>query len=346
MELAIGVPDETEPFPYPRNPWDVARWAGGSSSGSASGIAAGMFLGALGSDTGGSIRLPASYCGVTGHKPTFGLVPKDGVIPLGNSMDAVGPLARTASDARTLLGLIRGHAPADACSVPTITAGEPMPVPSSIDGLRLGVDRSHLGGDAVDPAFRNAFEVAVELLADQGLVITDVTAPMYEEVTAASIITWNAEAYAYHRRALRNQPERFGASARAVFMAGGLLGAGDYIQAQKVRRLGRQRVAGLFDEVDLIMGPTATGVAPRVEGLDFAKVAASVYTNYWSGLGNPALNIPIGFSADGLPFGCQIAAPAFADAALLDVAEVYQRETDFHLRRPVITGQEPLDARR
>ncbi|HEX5191984.1 MAG TPA: amidase [Solirubrobacteraceae bacterium] len=345
MELAIGVPDETEPFPYPRNPWDTTRWAGGSSSGSASGVAAGMFLGALGSDTGGSIRLPATYCGITGHKPTFGLVPKDGVIPLGNSMDVVGPLARTAADARTLLGVIRGHAPADACSAP-IAAGAPMPAPSSIDGLTLGVDRSHLDGDAVDPAFRDAFEAAVEQLAGHGLALVDVSSPMYDEVTAASIITWNSEAYAYHRRALREQPGRFGASARAVFMNGGLIGAGDYIQAQKVRRLGRERVARLFDEVDLIIGPTATGVAPRVEGLDFAQVAASVYTNYWSGLGNPAVNIPIGFSAEGLPFGCQLAAPAFADALLLDVAELYQRDTDFHLRRPASLGREPLDATR
>ena len=220
MELALGVPDESKPFPHPSRVWDDTRWAGGSSSGSAAGVAAGMFLGAVGSDTGGSLRLPAAYCGITTIKPTFGRVPKDGVIPLGNSQDVVGPLARSAEDSAILLDVMSGFSPLDACSTGrdmSNCAGAP---PRPLSNLRVGVDRTHLAGGHVDPELPEIFESAIEVLTGLGLQVVDVPLPLYDELTAASIITWNSEAYAYHKVALRDQWEGFGRSVRAASKPG------------------------------------------------------------------------------------------------------------------------------
>lgn len=334
MEFAIGVPDESKPFPYPRNPWDYRRWAGGSSSGSASGVVAGMFLGSLGSDTGGSIRIPATYCGITGIKPTFGLVPKDGVIPLGNSLDVVGPFARTARDAAAILETIGGHSPLDACST---GAGRPSytePLEQTAQRITVGIDRTNLASAEVDPELPAIFEEAVRQVGELAGAAVDVEVPMYEEITAAAIITWSSESFAYHKRALKEQWNAFGVSARTAFASGSVFSAGDFIQAQKVRRLGRQRVAETFEQVDAVISPTVTSVAPEVEGLDLGRVYASVFTNYWSGLGNPVINIPIGFSKAGLPFGFQIAARPNDEATLLTVANAFQHATDHHLRQP------------
>jgi len=336
MEFALGVPDESKPFAYPRNPWDSRRWSGGSSSGSGAGVAAGMFFGAVGSDTGGSIRIPASYCGVTGLKPTFGRVPKDGVIPLGNSLDVVGPLARSADDIAALMAVMSGHAEADACSATAPAPYSWLPEEPLPRGMRIGVDRSHLDGGHVHPELVEVFDRAIAVLEDAGAVVQEVRLPLYDEVTAATIITWNSEAYAYHKASLGEQWEAFGFSVRTALASGSVFTAADYIQAQKVRRLGSCRADELFTQVDAVVSPTVTSIAPEVDGLDSAKVYASVFTNYWSGLGNPAINVPIGFSGEGLPFGVQIAGRPFEEATLIGIAHRFQTRTDWHLREPAL----------
>jgi aspartyl-tRNA(Asn)/glutamyl-tRNA(Gln) amidotransferase subunit A len=335
MELALGIPDESKPFPYPRNPWDAARWAGGSSSGSAAGVAAGMFLAAVGSDTGGSIRIPSSYCGITGLKPTFGLVPKDGVIPLGNSLDVVGPMTRDARDCATVLAAMVGDRGAAPSSVAPSTGTVHRP-------LRIGVDRSNLSGDHVHPDLPAVFDAAVADLAAGGASVVDVQVPLYDEVTAATIITWNSESLAYHRDNLRTQWSDFGFSVRTALVAGSVFSAADYIQAQKVRRLAQQRLVAMFEDVDIVVSPPVTSVAPLVEGFDQAKLYASVFTNYWSGVGNPVLNLPIGFSDDGLPFGVQVAGRWFEEDLLLAVGSAYQERTSWHLAVPDLAEGEAV----
>ena len=334
MELALGVPDETKPFPYPRNPWDTLRWAGGSSSGSAAGVAAGMFLAAVGSDTGGSLRLPASYCGITAIKPTFGLVPKDGVIPLGSSQDVVGPLCRSAEDASLLLSVMAGFSPLDPTSARSDGVQYDHEFHRDVSTIRIGVDRTALYDEKCDPELRDAFDRAIDVLAGFTSEVCDVQMPLYEEVSAASMITWNSEAYTYHRRALREQWASFGFSVRTAFASGSVFTAADYIQAQKVRRLGRTRISRSLEAVDVIISPTVTGVAPEVEGLDLGKVFASVFTNYWSALGNPVMNLPIGFSRAGLPMGFQVAGRPFEESTLVAVGEQFQRATGWHLQVP------------
>jgi aspartyl-tRNA(Asn)/glutamyl-tRNA(Gln) amidotransferase subunit A len=219
-EHAIGPPDAATPFPVPRNPWDPARYAGGSSSGSASGLVAGMFLGALGTDTGASIRMPAAFCGVTGLKPTFGRVPTTGCWPLAWSLDCVGPMARTARDCALLLDVLTGL---------DVHAGA---LDGDLRGVRVGLDPlvDHAGA-WMDPAVEPALRAAAAALADRGADVVDVALPHYADLTTAAMVTFLSEGAAFHRRNLQERWHEYGASTRAALGAAVLLTGADYVQA-------------------------------------------------------------------------------------------------------------------
>lgn len=344
MEFAIGVPDESKPFPMPRNPWDPARYPGGSSSGSGAGVSAEMFLGALGTDTAGSIRIPAAYCGITGLKGTYGLVSTSGVMPLGPSLDAVGPMTRTAADAAVMLEVMAGFDPLDPASSDVGVAGFSADLGKSLDGLRIGVERKHhLYGDQVDPELPAIFEDAVRELERAGASVREVEIPYYREITDSVLLTMFSEGLACHHRALRDQWGRFGQSARLAFAAGAFFSAQEYVIAQKVRRMGRRIIASLFEDVDVIVCPTTATTAPRIEDLDLSRMIATLFTNLWSGVGSPTISVPMGFGSDGLPFGLQIAGRAFEDALVLRVADAYQRATDWHLRTPALVAARDVE---
>ncbi len=337
MEFALGLTDPDKPFPVPRNPWDTATWPGGSSSGSGAGVAAGMFYAAIGTDTLGSIRIPAGFCGVSGLMPTFGRVPKSGCVPLGYSLDHVGPLARSAADCAAVLEVIAGHHPSDPDCVdaPFIARGHA----GDLAGLRVGLVTEHQLSDQPDPALLPALEAAAGALAAQGADVREAQLPYFPEVVAASIATTVAEALAYHRDDLGRRWLDYSDMTRAMLALGAFVSGADYVQAQRVRRVAQQALRELFTEVDLIACPTLKGGAPSYEVLvsrckDVSWLAGLVNTVYWNFVGNPVLAVPIGFTSVGMPLSMQIAARPFDDTTALRAGEIYQRHTSWHLRRP------------
>jgi len=340
MEFAIGSPDRSKPFPLPRNPWDTDCWTGGSSSGTGGGIAAGLFAAGLGSDTGGSIRIPAAYCGVSGHKQTFGLVPKSGVVPLGFTYDHVGPLARSAEDCALLLDVLVGPTDDDPTTVGVGTFRCAPTVHDGVAGLRIGVARAAtVDGGFCDPGTATSLDAAVAALAAAGATVGDVEFPLWDELHDACFLGLYAEAFAWHRPHLARAWADYGFDTRLGIAQGSLVSAGDYVQLQRVRELGRRAMAVLFAEVDLVIMPTTGRPAPRfgAPGMDRDERLRSLYTPPFNSLGLPALSVPMGF-VDGLPVGLQIVGPAFADALVLRAGAAYQARTDWHRRVPAIAA--------
>jgi aspartyl-tRNA(Asn)/glutamyl-tRNA(Gln) amidotransferase subunit A len=347
MEFAIGLPDLGKPFPVPRNPWDTTTWPGGSSSGSGAGVAAGLFYWAIGTDTGGSIRIPAAFCGVSGLMPTFGRVPKSGCVPLGYSLDHIGPLARSATDCAAVLEVIAGLHPSDPdCVDAPFTAGEPA---QDLAGVRIGVVTENQISAGADPAVHPALEAATAVLADQGADVREVQLPYWQEMVTANIATISAEALAYHRGDMCTRWADYFAATRAFIAQGALISGADYVQAQRVRRVAQQALGELFTEVDLIVCPTTQAGSPSYDSLNegpggIRELMELVNTGYWDCVGNPVLAVPMGFTAAGLPLSVQIAARPFDEATALRAGQVYQDHTDWHLRQPEIAGAESAAA--
>lgn len=335
MEFATGRPDAAKPFPIPRNPWNPDYYAGGSSSGTASGVAVGAILGGLGTDTGGSIRGPAAFCGISGLKPTFGRVPKSGCVPLGYSVDHVGPMARSARDCAILLGVLAGHHPADACSVDEPVDDYLGALTGDLAGLRIGVDRLEGVYPARDPAIAEAFEASLGVLASLGAVLVDVRLPLWHELMAVNWITAHSEAFAYHEPDLRTRWAEYGTPTRTGIGAAPAISGADYVQAQRVRSVGRRVVAELFGGVDLVVTPTTSVAGMRIDELDaLHETASPMHTGYWNPLGNPALAIPMGLTPASLPTSLQIIGRPFEESTVLRAGDAYQRVTDFHLAVP------------
>jgi aspartyl-tRNA(Asn)/glutamyl-tRNA(Gln) amidotransferase subunit A len=343
-EFAVGLPDPLKPFPIPRNPWDPRTYAGGSSSGSGSGVATGMFLAAIGTDTGGSIRMPAAWCGVTGLKPTFGRVPKSGCVPLSFSLDSVGPLARSAWDCAAMLRVLAGHDRSDPDS-------SELPVPDylaeltgDLSGVRVGVARGDdVLPDSADPALTRCYEDATAALESLGASAIEVSLPLWSEASFATIVTLASDAVAYHRPNVGTRWAEYFSATRALLAQGSLLSAADYVQAGRVRRAAQRRLRRLFGEVDLIVSPTTTSgafaydehdVLPDLEAVD-----ATLLTGYWSAVGYPALAVPMGFTADGLPLSRQVAGRPFDEALVLRAGDAYQRITNWHVQEPPLVRE-------
>ncbi|TDD72911.1 amidase [Actinomadura darangshiensis] len=319
MELCCVYPDHAAGEPVSRNPWDTGRWTGGSSSGSAGGLAAGLFLAALGTDTGGSVRLPASYCGVTGVKPTFGRVGTDGLFPLAPGLDHAGPMARTAADCALLL---------------TALADGWTPRPRPMAGLRIGVEsRHHLDIAGAHPDVVRAVRDAAEVLAGLGADVVEAELPGFAGLVDAAEKTSWAMARETHREGLERRPHTYSRNARAQFSAAAKAGdpAGHRVLIEK----GREDVARLFGTIDALLLPTTVRPADRVEELrSGAGLHRTRYTRAWNALGNPAMSVPAGFSRDGLPLGLQIVGALWDEATVLAVGETFQSATGWHLRTP------------
>jgi Asp-tRNA(Asn)/Glu-tRNA(Gln) amidotransferase A subunit family amidase len=338
MEFAIGLPDPTKPFPIPRNPWALDRWAGGSSSGTANGVAAGLFFAGIGTDTGGSIRMPSALCGISGLKPTFGRVPKSGVVPLSWSFDHVGPMARTARDCALMLDVLAGHDGSDPLSADVATQAYSAALPGSVAGARIGVLRHHLDNPFVDPSAIAAFEAAVAALAAGGAQVEPVDVPAWDILDEACLPIFMSEAFAYHRRKLAERWEDYGALTRQMITSALFYSAADHVQAQRVRRFVSAKVDEILGTVDVIATPTAGAGAPLVDGLDFASaLTLPVFTAPWNALGLPTISVPCGFTDEGLPVGLQLAGQRFDEVTVLRVADGFQAVTDWHTRRPPLS---------
>ncbi|MDP6563714.1 MAG: amidase [Alphaproteobacteria bacterium] len=339
-EFAIGGPSFDLPWPPARNPWNRERYPGGSSSGSGAAVAAGFLPAAVGSDTGGSVRNPASACGIVGIKATYGRVSRHGVVPLSQSLDHVGPMTRTVADNALLLGVMAGHDPADPASarapVPDFSAG----LGQGVQGLRIGVLRHFHTRDMVAAdAMTRAIEDALAVLTELGAEIVEIeTAPLQDYATTNRIILL-CEAYAIHRQWLQTRPEDYGASFRERVLPGAFLSGGDYVDALRHRR---QLAAG-FDALmrDCDAAIAASSMEPAFVIDDAAEVALKYPRQArtpFNVTGHPALALPIGFDAEGLPLSMQIVGRYFDEAMVYRVAQAYEGATDWHLRRPPLAA--------
>ncbi|MGA2741136.1 MAG: amidase [Bryobacteraceae bacterium] len=326
-ELAYGITSSNPHFGAVRNPWDRDRIPGGSSGGSGAAVAAGMVSMAMGSDTGGSIRIPAAYCGVVGLKPTYGRVSRFGAMPLGFTLDHMGPLTRSVRDAAAVLNVIAGYDSRDETSSRRpVENYVPEPEPS-IRGLRIGFPENfyfeRLDQD-VDAAVRAAFNIA----ASHGAEIVPLRVPDIAAINTVARVILLAEASALLEPYLE-QRDQFGADVLALLDQGRLLPATDYINAQRLRRTMQREFAGLWPRVDCLFTPTTPITAPRIGETTVAvgsenedvRLATTRLVRAINLLGLPAVSIPCGADRRGLPIGLQIVGPPFAEAVTLRVAQ-------------------------
>lgn len=336
-EFAFGATGVNPHYGPCRNPWDTGRITGGSSSGSGAAVAAGECLAALGTDTGGSIRIPASLCGVVGLKPTFGRVSRRGVIPLSWSLDHVGPLTRSVEDAAIVLQAIAGHDPLDASS-----AAEPVPdyaaaLREGIAGLRLGVPREFFF-EGCDPEASAAVRKAIAVLEGEGAAVEEVSLPHIAEIPAAVAAIMLPEALAYHEGWFRERPGDYGGDVRQRLELAARYPAVTYVKAQRLREAAMEDWRReVFSRVSVIATPTTAVPAPPIEegGLDTTLQLIRL-TNPLNFLGLPAISVPCGFTASGLPIGLQLAGRWWDEAAVLRAAHAYELATDWSQRRPPI----------
>jgi aspartyl-tRNA(Asn)/glutamyl-tRNA(Gln) amidotransferase subunit A len=335
-EFAIGGPAFDLPWPPARNPWDTRRFTGGSSSGSGAAVAAGLALGALGSDTGGSIRLPASYCGIAGLKPTPGLVSRRGVIPLAPSLDTAGPMAWTAQDCAILLDTLAGHDPADPASVPGPAVSYAEAIAAPVKGLRVGVLRHLYEHDLpATPEVLQSMNRAIAVLKSLGCKVEDATLPALQEYNAVGRVIISAEAYALHEATLRTRLSEYSRTFRIRVLSGALVRAAEYIAAQRRRSDLIAITAKLFERFDvLISTPTAGAAPPLSEQRPDEGFGRPMLTTLANVAAVPSLVVCAGYTAGGLPLGLEIMGPAWGDATVLRVGHHFERETGTRDRRP------------
>jgi aspartyl-tRNA(Asn)/glutamyl-tRNA(Gln) amidotransferase subunit A len=335
-EYAIGFPDPDTGFRIPKNPWDLERFPGGSSSGTGAAVAGGLVLGGLGTDTGGSIRGPSSFCGITGIKPTFGLVSKEGCVPLGYSLDNIGPMTRTVRDCALMLQVMAGYDPADPCSVDRPVADMLGGLDGSLRGIRIGIPREYFFDvPELDAEVRQAVLDAIDGMAVEGATLVDVSIPHSALARNAQRVIMFAEAYAYHEPDLQTRPELYGKYTRQSIRQGVLFSAPDYVQAQRVRSIIKAETTRALAQVDVLVTPTMLGVAPTFASYDFESfMKQPTFSGIWNLTGSPAMSICCGFTTAGLPIGMQLVGKAFDEPTLFKVGDAYQAMTDWHLAQP------------
>jgi len=336
-EFAFGATGVNPHYGAARNPWDLERITGGSSSGSGASVAAGECAAALGTDTGGSIRIPASLCGIVGLKPTYGRVSKRGVLPLSWSLDHVGPMTRTVEDAAIVLQAIAGRDADDASTV-----GEPVPdymqmLRQGVQGLRIGIAKEFFF-ENLHPEVESAVRSAIGLLGEMGADLTEADVPLISEIPGGVTAIMLPEALAYHQKWMSERPDDYGDDVRYRLELGATFLAVHYVQAQRFREMAvaawREEV---FPKVDLIVTPTTPITARPIEEGDLQVTFNLIrFTNPLNFLGVPAISIPCGFTGEGLPVGLQLVGRWWDEASVLRAAYAYEQATDWHERRAPI----------
>jgi aspartyl-tRNA(Asn)/glutamyl-tRNA(Gln) amidotransferase subunit A len=340
-EFAFGVTTDNPHYGPTRNPWGPDRIPGGSSGGSGAAVAAGLGPASLGTDTGGSVRIPASLCGVVGLKPTYGRVSRHGVFPLSWTLDHVGPLTRTVEDAAIVLQAIAGPDPRDSSTlghpVPDFVAGSRQPVA----GVRVGVvtDEYHeeMAGDV-----RAQFRPALDVLTSLGLRAEPVPFPRPNDARASAFAVILAEAASIHEDWVRDRPGDYGPETLDLLRQGLFVTAAQYLRAQKVRALLLQEMEGLLRPYAALVLPTTPAVAPAIKQQTIALAGRDVevrglltrFTRLINLVGLPAITVPCGFGADGLPVGLQIVGRPMDESTILSIAHAYEQATPWHARHP------------
>jgi aspartyl-tRNA(Asn)/glutamyl-tRNA(Gln) amidotransferase subunit A len=336
-EIALGLTSVNPHYGACRNPWALERVAGGSSGGSAAALAARFCPGALGTDTGGSIRVPAALCGVVGLKPTFGRVSLRGVIPLSWNLDHVGPMARRVGDAALLLQVMAGYDAREPNSVN-------IPVEDYSAQLKKGVKGWHIAL-AEDEYFapteetvQQAVNQAAVVLQKCGAHVERVAFPGAHQAALANGLMVVADAAAFHAERLRTQPGKFGSDVLQRLKSGAALPLIDYIQARRIQTQMRRQFTEFFEVYDILLTPTTPVVAPPIEGPNAVELARLLtrYSAPFNLTGLPAITVPCGFTAQGLPVGLQMVAKPWAEAQLLRAAYAYEQATDWQAAEPVL----------
>ncbi len=336
-EFAYGIVT-----PRSRNPWGEDHIPGGSSGGSGASVAAGSTYMSMGSDTGGSIRIPAAVCGVVGLKPTFGRCSRAGVTSLAWSLDHVGPLARTVADAAVSLNALQGYDPRDPGSVDVPKEDFTAALGKDVKGMRIGVPKNYYF-DRVEPGVDSAVRSAIARLEAEGAILSEVTIPYADQIMAMEFAICLPEASAYHRTMLRESAHLYEEDVRTFLEAGEFVPATTYIQALRVRRLMQAELAKVFEGIDILLAPAVPAAAARAgaEVLDWGngveEPLASVYVRLSAPAnltGLPAIATPCGFNEEGLPVAFQAIARPFGEATAIRLCDAWQRMTDFHEQRP------------
>jgi aspartyl-tRNA(Asn)/glutamyl-tRNA(Gln) amidotransferase subunit A len=337
-EFALGGPSFDLPWPPARNPWDPDRLPGGSSSGPGAAVAAGFLPGAIGTDTGGSIRGPAAFCGIAGLKPTYGRVSRRGVFPNTYTMDHCGPMTRSVEDIALFLQVIAGFDPVDLgsedCPVPNYRAA----LDGGVRGLRLGLIEGWHDAPGAHPDLGSAIAEAIGVLEGLGATVEPVKLSSLRDYTDCKTTISIAELYAIHEPDLRTRPQDFGRILRNRVLPGGLIRAEDYVAAQRWRTALAREQALVLKKVDALITAGARGIADMADpDAEDRLVTSPSITMPFSVSGVPALAIPCGFSrAEGMPLSLQIAAGPWQEELVLRIAHAYQQATDWHRRHPVL----------
>jgi aspartyl-tRNA(Asn)/glutamyl-tRNA(Gln) amidotransferase subunit A len=341
-EFAHGAPAFDAPWPPARNPWNAAHFTGGSSSGSGAAVAAGFLPVAMGSDTGGSVRIPAAMCGTVGLKPTYGLVSRRGVTPNSFSFDHCGPLTWTVEDCAIVLNVIAGHDSRDPAS-----ARRPVPdyraaLTGDVRGLRIGVVRHFWEEDIkTDPEACAAMDAALDVMRGLGASVETVRMRPCQSYTDIKVVIAGTEIFAVHQRDLIARARDFGANFLVQTLAGCLFQSVDYVQAQRERRIVLQEMEGIYANYDVLV-TTSSSPAPRLD--HYSTLNAWVKPNVqavFSVTGGPAIAICNGYTASGLPLSMQIAGRPFDEGTVLRMADAYEKATPWRKRRPQLVPGAP-----
>jgi aspartyl-tRNA(Asn)/glutamyl-tRNA(Gln) amidotransferase subunit A len=338
-EFAFGGPSIDAPFPAVKNPWNLAHVTGGSSSGSGAALAAGLCYGALGSDTGGSIRNPAAHCGIVGIKPTYGRVSRYGVIPLSWSLDHAGPMARSAEDCALMLQALAGYDAKDPASAEAPVPDFRAALKVGIKGLRAGVPRAGWFDENIGMAAEteSVFNAALKTLEGLGAEIIEIDGKPFSVARKANQTILIAEAYAYHEKTLQSTPEKFGSVVRRRMLEGAFLSAADYIAALRARAALNEQIRANFERVDVFAVPTVARPPDAFDTMDpNEQNLRPNFTNPFNLTGLPAISVPCGFTSGQLPVGLQIAARAFEETTCFRAAYAYEQATEWHKQRPPV----------
>jgi aspartyl-tRNA(Asn)/glutamyl-tRNA(Gln) amidotransferase subunit A len=341
-EFARGATNASSLIGACNNPWDTLRVSGGSSGGSAAAVAAGLCFGALGSDTGGSIRIPAAFCGIVGLKPTYGRVSRYGAFPLSWSLDHVGPMTRTVTDAALMLQVIAGHDRHDPTTRTAVVPDYSVALTRDIEGARLGIPQEFYF-EQLEAEVRDSVRAAIQTLERAGAQVEEVSLPLSQYAAAAARIISSTESAEIHEKFLQTHFADYSSDVRAGFLVGQLILGKHYMKAQRLRSLIRQEMAAALRRVDALVTPTVPIPAPR-SGETTVDIGQEVIDVMWALsrltcpanlTGFPAISVPCGFTMAELPIGLQFIGRPFAEATILQLAYAYEQETTWHQRQPM-----------
>ena len=337
-EYHMGGPSFDSPFPPCRNPWNLDHIPGGSSTGSGAGVAAGLVMGAMGADTGGSVRLPAAICGIVGLKPTYGRISRFGIVTLSWTEDHPGPMAWTVEDTATLLQAVAGYDPKD----PT-TSSAPVPdyalsLREEVKGITIGVPRHFFApSPELNQDVVTRIEEALAVFEELGAEVREVNIPALAYARAASQIILFSDGYAFHEKRLKARPQDFVEMTRSRLRLGGLLNSSDYVQAQRYRHRAVRELSETLRQVDVLVTPTSTQPGVAFKDFDASQPFRDPsQTAAFNLTGLPAMSVPCGFTSNGLPVGMQIVSKPFGEPTVLRVGYTYQQYARWFERRPPI----------